>query len=59
MIARWSDDEIERLRGVVTAEARRRGLLPPERYPKGDASARRSIRQRKPDSWPRVLHPER
>jgi hypothetical protein len=38
---RWSDDEVERLRGVVAAEARRRGLLPPERDPKGDASAGR------------------
>jgi hypothetical protein len=29
MMARWSDDEVERLRAVVAAEARRRGLLPP------------------------------
>jgi hypothetical protein len=45
MIARWSDDKVERLRGVVAAEARRRGLLPPE----GNAGAGLSIRQRKPE----------
>jgi hypothetical protein len=48
MIVRWSDDEVERLRGVVATEARQRGLLPPEQDPKGDASAGRSIRQRRP-----------
>jgi hypothetical protein len=57
MIARWSDDEVERLRGVVSAEARRRGLLPPERDPKGDASAGRSIRQRRPELVAKGLAP--
>jgi hypothetical protein len=49
MIARWSDDEVEQLRGLVLAEARRRGLLPPERKPVGNASANLSIRQRRPE----------
>jgi hypothetical protein len=57
MIVRWSDDEVERLRGVVAAEARRRGLLPPERDPKGDASAGRSIRQRRPELLAKGLAP--
>jgi hypothetical protein len=57
MIVRWSDDEVERLRSVVSAEARRRGLLPPERDPKGDASAGRSIRQRRPELVAKVLAP--
>jgi hypothetical protein len=57
MIARWSDDEVERLRGVVAAEARRRGLLPPERKPVGNASAGRSIRQRKPELLAEGLAP--
>ena len=57
MIARWSDDEVERLRGVVAAEARRRGLLPPERKPEGDASAGRSIRQRRPELLAEGLAP--
>jgi hypothetical protein len=57
MIVRWSDDEIERLRRVVAAEARRRGLLPPEQDPKGDASAGRSIRQRRPELLAKGLAP--
>src|SRR5262245_54649413 len=57
MIVRWSDDEIERLRGVVAAEARRRGLLPPRQDPKGDASAGRSIRQRRPELLAKGLAP--
>jgi hypothetical protein len=57
LIVRWSDDEVERLRGVVAAEARRRGLLPPEPDPKGDASARRSIRQRRPELLAKGLAP--
>jgi hypothetical protein len=57
MIVRWSDDEIERLRIVLAAEARRRGLLPPERKPEGDASAGRSIRQRRPELLAKGLAP--
>jgi hypothetical protein len=57
MIVRWSDDEVERLRRVVAAEARRRGLLPPEREPEGDASAGRSIRQRRPELLAKGLAP--
>jgi hypothetical protein len=57
MIARWSDDEVERLRGVVAVEARRRGLLPPERKPVGNASAGLSIRQRKPELLAEGLAP--
>ena len=56
MIARWSDDEVERLRGVVSAEARRRGLLPPEPEPKGGTSAGR-IRQRRPELLAKGLAP--
>jgi hypothetical protein len=57
LIVRWSDDEVERLRGVVATEARRRGLLPPERKPEGDASAGRSIRQRRPELLAKGLAP--
>jgi hypothetical protein len=57
MIVRWSDDEVERLRIVVAAKARRRGLLPLERDPKGDASAGRSIRQRRPGLVAKGLAP--
>ena len=57
VILRWSDDEVERLCGVVAAEARRRGLLPPERDPKGDASAGPSIRQRRPELLAKGLAP--
>ena len=57
MIVRWSDDEVERLRGVVAAEARRRGLLPPEQDPGGDASAGRAIRQRRPELLAKGLAP--
>jgi hypothetical protein len=51
----WSDDEIERLRLMVTGEARRRGLLSAEPDPLpvqdvGDATPnRRTVRQRKPE----------
>jgi hypothetical protein len=57
MIVRWSDDEVERLHGVVAAEARRRGLLPPERKPEGEASAGRSSRQRRPEILAKGLAP--
>ena len=57
MIVHSSDDEVERLRIVVAAEARRRGLLPPERDPKGGASAGRSIRQRRPELLAKGLAP--
>jgi hypothetical protein len=57
MIVRWSDDEVERLRSVVAAEARRRGLLPPERDPKGDASPGRAVRQRRPELLAKGLAP--
>ena len=38
VIVLWSDDAVERLVVVVTAEARRRGLLPPEQAPKNNAA---------------------
>jgi hypothetical protein len=47
VIGRWSDDAVERLVVVVTAEARRRGLLPLEQAPK-NAGVGRPIR-RKPE----------
>jgi hypothetical protein len=50
IIACWSDDEVERLRDVVAAEAPK---------PEGDASAGRFIRQEGPNSWPSVLQPEK
>jgi hypothetical protein len=37
VIVLWSDDVVERLVVMVTAEARRRGLLPPEQAPKNNA----------------------
>jgi len=57
MIVRWSDDEIERLRDAVAAEARRRGLLPPKHDQKDDASAGRSIRQRRHERLAKDLAP--
>ena len=48
VIVRCSDEAVERLLGVVTAEARRRGLLPPEQTPKDNAAGGRPIRQRRP-----------
>ena len=57
MIARWSDDEVERLHGVVAAEARRRGLVSPERKPEGNASAGLSVRLRKPELLAEGLAP--
>jgi hypothetical protein len=50
VIVRWSDDAVERLVIVVTAEARRRGLLPLEQSPKNfDAGGGRPIRQKTPE----------
>ena len=49
MITRWSDDEVERLRVMVTAEVRRRGLLPPAEASHGEGPAGRLIRQRRPN----------
>jgi hypothetical protein len=48
VIVRCSDEAVERLVVVVTAEARRRGLLPPEQTPKNNAAGSRPIRQRRP-----------
>jgi hypothetical protein len=57
MIVKCSDDEVEQLHGIVAAEARRRGLVLPELAPKGDATAGRSIRQRKPEVLAEGLAP--
>ena len=59
MIVRWSDDEIERLRDAVAAEARRRGLLTPKQNQKDDARADRSIRQRRPELFAKDLAPRK
>ena len=56
-IVRWSDDEVERLVVVVTAEAQRRGLLPPEQAPKNNAAGGRPIRQRTPEHVAEGLAP--
>ena len=47
VIVLWSDDAVERLVVVVTAEARRRGLLPPEQAPKNNAARGRLIQQKR------------
>jgi hypothetical protein len=57
VIVRWSDDAVGRLVVVVTAEARRRGLLPPEQAPKNNAVGGRPIRQRRPEHVAEGLAP--
>jgi hypothetical protein len=57
VIVRWSDDAVERLVVVVTAEARRRGLLPPEQAPKRTAAGGRPARQRRPEHVAEGLAP--
>jgi hypothetical protein len=48
VIVQWSDGAVERLVAVVAAEARRRGLLPPEQTPKNHATDGQPIRQGRP-----------
>ena len=48
VIVRCSDEAVERLVVVVTAEARRRGLLPPEQSPKNNAADGPPVRQSGP-----------
>jgi hypothetical protein len=57
VIVRWSDAAVERLVVVVTAEARRRGLLPLEQAPKNDVASGRPIRQRRPEHVAEGLAP--
>ena len=59
VIVLWSDDAVERLVVVVTAEARRRGLLPPEQAPKNNAARGRLIQQRRPEQVAEGLAPGR
>ena len=59
VIVLWSDDAVERLVVVVTAEARRRGLLPPEQAPKNNAARGRLIQQRRPEHVAEGLAPGR
>jgi hypothetical protein len=59
VIVLWSDDAVERLVVVVTAEARRRGLLQPEHAPKNNAARDRTIQQRRPEQVAEGLAPGR
>ena len=49
VIVRWSDEAVERLVVVATAEARRRARLLPEQAPKNTAAGGRPMRQRRPE----------
>ena len=57
VIVRCSDEAVERLVVMVNAEARRRGLLPPEQTPKDNTAGDRPIRQRSPEHVAEGLAP--